>query len=154
MKLNLGCGNDHMEGYLNVDLYCTRADLIHDLTKSLPFKDSSIDKIYASHVIEHLSHQEWQKAKKDWARVLKKGGELEILCPDIEQCMLNFLRNYNGRKWEHWIKTIYGNQETEGQFHKNGFTYEKLRQDLEVENFGFFSEDHTNVIDISLVCIK
>jgi len=154
MKLNLGCGSEHKKGYLNIDLYCPVADLIHDLSQPLPFKDESIDKIYASHVIEHLSRAEWQKAKQDWARVLKKGGKLEILCPDLEYCMLNFLRNYHGKKWEYWIKTIYGSQEAEGEFHRNGFTLEKLKEDLTAEGFTFPKHDHFDPTEISLVCFK
>lgn len=154
MRLNLGCGGDHKEWYVNIDLYCRYADLVHDLTKPLPFEDRSIDEIFASHVIEHFSYEEWGRIKKDWYRVLRKGGKLEIFCPDIEHCMLNFLRDYQGRKWWKWIKTIYGSQERDGEFHKNGFTYEKLRADLETEGFRDFKEDHQDVTEISLVCIK
>lgn len=153
MKLNLGCGPDHKAGYINIDLYCPDADLKHDLTKPLPFEDESVDEIWASHVIEHLSRDEWEFAKNDWARVLKKGGKLEIFCPELEHCILNFLRNYQDKKWEYWIKTIYGSQERAGEFHKNGFTYEKLENDLK-SYYSSLTKKPEDETEIHLVCIK
>ena len=57
LKLNLGCGNDKKEGYLNCDISKdVRPDKIVDLEKKLPFKDNSVDEIYAKMVIEHINN--------------------------------------------------------------------------------------------------
>lgn len=55
-KLNLGCGRDKREGYINVD--CVeefKPDVCMDLNK-LPylFKDNTFDEVLMKHVIEHL----------------------------------------------------------------------------------------------------
>ena len=60
-KLNLGCGNDYKEGWVNLentDGYIDRkykADVFHDLNKyPYPFKSNEFDLILASHLVEHL----------------------------------------------------------------------------------------------------
>ena len=56
-KLNLGCGEFHREGYVNVDCYAVSApDVRHDLEQiPFPFADNEFDEILLEHVLEHLS---------------------------------------------------------------------------------------------------
>lgn len=57
VKLNLGCGDNKYERFINVDISGEFSpDIICDLEKGLPFKDDTIDEIVANHVIEHLSN--------------------------------------------------------------------------------------------------
>lgn len=135
IKLHLGCGSNRMPDYINIDLYDNRnVDVVHDLLQPLPYEDESVDEIYCSHVIEHFSRNEWEIIREDWKRVLKPGGVMHLRCPDLEQCIKYFLSDHLGAKWTYWIKTIYGYQGHEGepdvpgQFHKNGFTFEKLAE--------------------------
>ena len=49
------------------------------------FPDSSFDDIYASHVAEHFDYQgELLAALKEWRRVLKPSGRLNISVPDLD----------------------------------------------------------------------
>lgn len=50
----------------------------------LPFKDSVLDYVYASHILEDFTREQWKKLLPEWVRVLKKGGNLVILVPDCE----------------------------------------------------------------------
>jgi hypothetical protein len=54
MKLNLGCGEHKIDGYVNVDRHGS-ADVLHDLEDfPWPWLDSSVDEIFIAHTLEHL----------------------------------------------------------------------------------------------------
>ena len=58
LKLNLGCGQHHREGYINVDKYGS-PDILHDLeTFPWPWRDNSVKEILLYHVLEHLGQAE------------------------------------------------------------------------------------------------
>ena len=84
MKLHLGCGwRDFGDEWVHID----GGDYDHlnhyDITK-LPYKDESVDLIYASHVLEYFDRDEVVPVLREWIRVLKKGGILRIAVPDFE----------------------------------------------------------------------
>ncbi|MEM4330486.1 MAG: class I SAM-dependent methyltransferase [Candidatus Pacearchaeota archaeon] len=51
-----------------------------DVSRKLPFKDSSFDGVFCSHVIEHLFDP--KKALLEMKRVLKNKGKIVIITPD------------------------------------------------------------------------
>ena len=84
MKLNLGCGYNQLEGYINVDQdpRC-KPDVVADLEKTLPFEDSSVDEITLTHVLEHLGQdtKTYLNIWKEFYRVLKDQGVIKIVVP-------------------------------------------------------------------------
>ena len=48
----------------------------------LPLEDESVDYVYSIHGFEHLPDQ--QKTLKEWLRVVKKGGYIAIVHPDVQ----------------------------------------------------------------------
>ena len=80
VRLNLGCGHDYREGFINVDSSGTRCDVHCDLVgDNLPFEDKSVDYILASHLLEHLP--DFGKIMNECHRVLKQGGIFDIIVP-------------------------------------------------------------------------
>ena len=87
MKLNLGCGDKILDGFVNVDVVESRAgkrpDVICDLHKLTPFEDESADEVMAIHVVEHFWRWEVLDILKEWVRVLKPGGKMILECPNL-----------------------------------------------------------------------
>ena len=55
LRINLGCGNKRLEGYIGVDRFpCEAAGVLCDVTRSLPFRDDSVDEFFLDNLIEHV----------------------------------------------------------------------------------------------------
>ncbi len=80
IKVNLGCGEDYREGYINIDKFAKKVDIRHDLDVfPYPIESNTVDFIWMSDVLEHLKEPEL--AFKEIIRILKKGGEARINVP-------------------------------------------------------------------------
>ena len=56
-KLNIGCGKDIKEGYVNLDVVDYGGNQIHDLNKfPYPFEENSFEEVFTSHILEHLNN--------------------------------------------------------------------------------------------------
>src|SRR4030042_1805474 len=81
IKLNLGCGFEKKEGFINVDL--VDADVIADLNNSWDFIESgSVDYVLASNIFEHLTDK--IKTMNELYKILKPGGQAEIYVPSTD----------------------------------------------------------------------
>ena len=56
VKLNIGCGQNRVEGYVNTDREpAAEPDVVMDLEEfPWPFEDNSVEEILANHVLEHV----------------------------------------------------------------------------------------------------
>jgi SAM-dependent methyltransferase len=95
MKLNLGCGDKILPGYVNVDVAPSRAghkpDVLCDLHRLEPFKDNSVDEILSVHVVEHFWRWEVVDVLREWRRVLKPQGRMILECPNLRSACEQFL---------------------------------------------------------------
>jgi SAM-dependent methyltransferase len=55
-----------------------------DIVKGLPIPSASCQGVYASHVLEHLSLEDFHKALENTRRILRKNGIFRALVPDLE----------------------------------------------------------------------
>ena len=85
MKLNLGCGNKIIDGYINVDKFDTyNVDIKHDLEKfPYPFENDTVEEIILSHVLEHIGQSPdiFIKILKELYRICKNQALIEISVP-------------------------------------------------------------------------
>jgi len=100
VKLNLGSFiTMFYYGWINMDIidlsdFAKKNGYIFkqlDVRNGLPFEDNSVDFIFSSHLIEHLSREEGLKLLKECHRVLKPNGVLRIATPDARKLMRDFL---------------------------------------------------------------
>jgi predicted SAM-dependent methyltransferase len=95
-KLNLGCGSDLKDGFLNVDLL-PGGDLTLDLRRGLPFDSESCELIFSEHFFEHIEYPHpASDLLRDCFRVLKHGGSLRISVPDTEWPLMDYPRGNDG----------------------------------------------------------
>ena len=144
MRLNLCCGLDLREGYINVDVRKTRHDVyVLDLEKDLlkPFPDGSVEEVIARDCIEHISWRRVEDLLRDIYRVLKCNGRVYIQVPDLEAIARKVILNPDfcfgdlcgWRAISYWV---YGGQDYPENTHKAGFTIPTLRRLLESLGFG------------------
>jgi len=81
MKLNLGCGNKKIQGYIGVDLIKSDAsDVVHNLNKfPYPFEKNSVDEIILDNVLEHLDNV--IGVMDEIYRISKNGAKVKIYVP-------------------------------------------------------------------------
>ena len=84
-KLNFGCGEKHLDGFINVDWNpLAKPDVVQDLNKfPYSFDDNTFDFIEASHIIEHLDKP--FDVMRELHRILKPGGVLHMKVPHFSR---------------------------------------------------------------------
>ncbi|ROL55665.1 methyltransferase domain-containing protein [Bacteroidetes/Chlorobi group bacterium Naka2016] len=56
----------------------------HNIRYGLPLPDESVDYIYTSHFLEHIYKDEAEFVIKEFYRILKKGGKVRVVVPDLD----------------------------------------------------------------------
>jgi len=75
--LDLGSGTKKgSNGWTTVDIY--GADISYDLRNGIPLPDDSVDRIYTSHMFEHIPYKELVVFINECHRVLKHNSELSV----------------------------------------------------------------------------
>lgn len=94
MKLvNVGCGTVYHPAWINLDTAPGTPDVRRcDARDGLPLADASIDAVYHSHVLEHLDADSARAFLLECHRVLRPGGILRVVVPDLEGIAQAYLR--------------------------------------------------------------
>jgi len=110
--VNIGSGLSGVAGWYNIDnsptILLSRIPLVrklpripkwprdvhrHDVRRGLPFPDRSVSYIYSSHTFEHFNWNDSLTIAKECFRVLKPGGVLRIVVPDLGLIVREYLNN-------------------------------------------------------------
>jgi predicted SAM-dependent methyltransferase len=129
LMLDIGAGGYSSDDkFTSVDLV-TECD-IHATMWEIPLPDGSVDGIFSSNALEHVGKKDIIPTLSEWHRLLKVGGRLQILVPDLEWVCQWWLANQEDMGWS--LDTIFGNQNHDGEFHKTGFTLDLMKRYFEM----------------------
>jgi predicted SAM-dependent methyltransferase len=123
-KLNLGSGKNNMSGYDNIDIVQHTPETIIGNILELKYNDNSVNEIYCAHVIEHLDKNEINKFFSECNRVLKRDGKLEIIAPDMNGIIEEFLKNKVSI--DYLDDFLFARHLHKYDYHKQGIYIEKL----------------------------
>jgi hypothetical protein len=123
-KLHIGCGDNILRGFCNVDCRSLNpAVLVDDASKLSNVKDASYDLIYACHVLEHFSFHTVQGVLENWVRKLKPGGRIFLSVPNFRYLAMRYLLK---GKIESVLPPLLGGQEYRENFHYCAFDKRSL----------------------------
>lgn len=84
--LNIGCGTRFHPAWTNIDVASVSPHVrIHDIRNGLLFPDESFDAVYHSHLLEHVPREAALPLTQECYRVLKRGGIIRVVIPDLER---------------------------------------------------------------------
>lgn len=91
--LNVGCGRCYHPRWTNIDLVAHGPEVRqYDLRRGLPYDCDAFDAVYHSHVLEHLTPQDAASMLRECHRVLRPGGVLRVVVPDLEGIARTYLK--------------------------------------------------------------
>lgn len=95
MKLNLGCGEKLLEGWVNIDISSkVGADVVMDMEEvPWPFDDNSVDEIHCYHVLEHC--KDYLKVLGEMYRVCRHDATIRIGVPHVMNSLFNLVNPYH-----------------------------------------------------------
>jgi predicted SAM-dependent methyltransferase len=139
LRLNLGCGLFTAEGWENVDKsfgpYLTRHPTVKktlhqvgllssqqyhthwpsnirrvDVAKRTPWKPGSVEVIYSSHLLEHLTRSEARTFLQRCLTILRSEGLIRLALPDLKQLVDTYIREkemHNSGAADMFIENLY-----------------------------------------------
>jgi len=130
--VNLGCGthinkSTKTEKWINIDNFelskKDEPDFLQADIRKIPLESDSVDYMICDQVLEHIPMADVYGVLCEIRRVLKKDAKLIIMVPDFEGAVKQFLESnpnafFDPAKYKWFAEVIYGNQETEGEYHR------------------------------------
>jgi glycogen(starch) synthase len=134
IRVNVGCGEKPMAGYLNVDFRdLPDVDVVAD-ARELPFEEGSLREIMSAHLVEHFrEHQLATIILPHWFKLLETGGELRIICPNWDAMMKRV--ESGDMSLEDFKVLTFGLQDYDGDDHFAMYTPQSLGAVLEGAGF-------------------
>lgn len=154
--LNLGCGTDIRDKFINIDINdYPGTDIVADVRFLNMIKDGTVDFIVAQHLLEYIPRKDMMSTILMWRRKLKYEGIIEIRVGDIaaiaKSMVLNDTQDGRGVSNEMVISLMYGKQRDKYDIRFNGFSKSYLEGILvacEFEIINIDSEEFDFIITI------
>ena len=131
LRLNLGCGPNKLDHYLNIDK-ADFADLSLDLELAkLPFDNNSVIEVLADQVMEHITNL--IPLMNELYRVMAPGAKLKISVPHVpyQEAFQDptHVRFFTDMSWEYWNANSFYWQEVGKTYGIKPFQHVNLSKD-------------------------
>ncbi|HEX2860734.1 MAG TPA: methyltransferase domain-containing protein [Lacunisphaera sp.] len=91
--VNIGCGAVFHPAWINLDSAPVAVEVrALDARGPLPFADASVDAVYHAHLLEHLEAEDARRFLAECHRILRPGGVIRVVVPDLEGIAQAYLR--------------------------------------------------------------
>ena len=126
MKIAIGCGEKIPRGFIGCDI---RKELGVEYVCNCWELDTlvsagSVEEIYSRMMFEHVTFAQGRKTLRSWKKILKRGGTVRLIVPDLHYAVKEYLEWYDrrtvsgirGRKrmimpgFEHAVACLFGCQ--------------------------------------------
>jgi len=120
-----------------------------DIVKGLPVSAESCRGVYCSHVLEHLSLDDFRVALRNTKAILRPGGIFRLVLPDLEFSVKHYLDNPSEEAALEFMKETYLGHERRARGLKGGIAswlgnsmhrwmwdYKSIKPELEDAGFG------------------
>jgi SAM-dependent methyltransferase len=140
LRVEVGGGAFPTPGYLHVDI-SPRARHLEYVAPAwrLPFATASVAELLAVHVLEHVHPSAVQRTLREWRRVLRPTGYVQLHVPNAEAIFREYLDGTPGWKW-----ALIGS----GLFGMYGGPSVRAGEDLNVRAH---QPDHKAIYDFALI---
>lgn len=114
MYINYGCGNTAPKEWINFDASPTlilekfffikkkkifpKNVKFGNIIKGLPIAENSCRGVFCSHILEHLSLEDFEKALKNTYRILKPNGIFRLIMPDLQNYINIYIESKNNKE--------------------------------------------------------
>lgn len=156
-KLNLGCGWDIKDGYLNIDFQSFHSPtLVADITNLDMLPSNYYEEIIAQDVLEHIKRIRTQEVLNEWSRLLKPNGIIKLRVPNI--LGLAKLFTWEDKKpineQENLIQCLFGTQAYDGDYHYTTFTKDLITHYLATAGLSISSLKEKDEWLLEIVAVK
>ena len=142
MKIEFGCGETPTKpGFLTcdirdlpgIDFVCVAWDIDQHVAAE------SVEEIFSRHFFEHLTFQQGQRLMQTWYHILQVGGVCEIMVPNMDYHIQQWLNPRNNKDFGHACAGFWGWQrgtfDDTWDIHKSGYNYDSLARLMSVTGF-------------------
>jgi len=141
-RLHLGCGEQYLQGYINIDYPSSQhtvqhkvvADVFADI-RSIVLPEKCVDEIRLHHVFEHFDRSSALAQLIRWHEWLKINGTIHIETPDTMGCAKILVSDTDYATKQAVMRHAFGSQEAHWAYHLDGWYQEKFQKVLSLMGF-------------------
>jgi len=136
MKVHVGCGKRNFgDDWHHIDGTSYQHVKSNDI-KNIPFKENTVDLIYASHVFEYFDRGEASDVLQIWKKCLKPGGIIRLAVPNFEKYVKLYIEKT--LYLDDFLGPLYGKWQMNEKttiYHKTTYDFNSLHKLLDKNGF-------------------